>query len=435
MPASARRFPGPRARAGGLGPALALALALAVSCAPAPTPEAPFDPAAAWGEFDLGLREAYAYLDREDLDVEAHLARTRAAALATTDPAAFRRVLHHGTFAFTDPHLLVGPVEEADPNVWPTSGDLAIAVEEEGHGEGFRVADVRAGSAADAQGVRPGWRVHAVDGQPLEAAVAALAGVPAPTARQRAYAATLAVNGRRDGAARVLEVDDGAGRRSLTLENPRAYAQQVALRAPLTVELRDRVGIVRFENSLGRLETIAAFDAALARCMDLDGLVIDLRNTPSGGNTDVARAVIGHFLDEARPYQVHEVPAVLRRTTVPRRFVEYALPRAPRFPGHLAVLGGRWTGSMGEGLVIGLHAAAGARTFTSDMGDLLGALHTIDLPLSGATLELGAEALFHVDGTPRADFVGDVPLASADRDGDGGDPALDAALRWMGGGQ
>lgn len=85
---------------------------------------------------------------------------------------------------------------------------------------------------------------------------------------------------------------------------------------------------------------------------------------------------------------------------------------------------------MGEGLVIGLHAV-GARTFTSDKGELLGGLRTVDLPASGATLELGAEALFHVDGTPRAEFVGDVALASADRDAAGGDPAIAAAFAWI----
>jgi carboxyl-terminal processing protease len=81
--------------------------------------------------------------------------------------------------------------------------------------------------------------------------------------------------------------------------------------------------------------------------------------------------------------------------------------------------------------VIGLHAAAGARTFASDLGDLLGALHVLELPATRATLELGAEALFHVDGTPRGDYVADVPLASADRDADGGDPAVRAALAWL----
>lgn len=409
-----------------------LTLSLSLSaCAPpvADAPAvAPFDAVAAFDEFERTLRETYAYLDRADFDVDAHLERTRAAVMRASEPAELRRLLHRSTFAFTDPHLLVGPLDDADPNVGPTSADLALTL----HDDRFVVADVRAGSAADTAGVRPGWELRAVDREPIEACVAALFAdlLPAPTARQRIYAATLAVNGRR-ARARVLEFLVDGRPRTLELANPREQARQVEALAPLELDERDGVVIVRFNNSLGRQETIAAFDAAIREHVGRGAIVLDLRNTPSGGNTDVARAIIGHFVAEARPYQVHEIPEVERRTTVPRRFIELALPRAPRFEGRVAVLGGRWTGSMGEGLLIGLHAAAGARTFASDLGDLLGALHVLDLPTSDAILELGAEALFHVDGTPRADYVADVPLASADRDAAGGDPALRAALDWL----
>ncbi|MDC0670326.1 S41 family peptidase [Nannocystis radixulma] len=396
--------------------------------APAPPAAASFDPRVAFAEFEQTLRAGYAYLDRSDFDVDAHLARTRAAALQTTDPLEFRRLLHRSTFAFTDPHLLVGPTDDADPNMWPTSSDLALALA----GERIVVADVRAGSAADAAGVRPGWTVLAIDGTAIEARSAELLAnlIASPTARQRSYAATLAINGARTGSRMVEFMVDGR-RLTLELANPHELARQVAALEPLRVDVHGRVGVVRFHNSLNRQDTIAAFDAAIDACAGLDAVILDLRNTPSGGNTDVARAIIGHFVAEARPYQVHEVPAIERRTGVPRRFIELVLPRAPRFAGRVAVLGGRWTGSMGEGLLIGLHAAAGARTFASDLGDLLGALHVEQLPASGSFLELGGESLFHVDGTPRADYVADVPLASADRDEAGGDPALGAALAWL----
>lgn len=52
-------------------------------------------------------------------------------------------------------------------------------------------------------------------------------------------------------------------------------------------------------------------------------------------------------------------------------FVKYPMPRAPHYSGTLIVLGGAWTGSQGEGRVIGLHAAVKAHTMASEMGDLL----------------------------------------------------------------
>lgn len=65
------------------------------------------------------------------------------------------------------------------------------------------------------------------------------------------------------------------------------------------------------------------------------------------------------------------------------------------------------------------------------MGDLLGALHTFPVGEGGVKVEMGAEALFHVDGTPRGDFVGDVELPSAERDAAGGDPAMGAVEVWL----
>lgn len=414
----------------GPAPATPPAAVAAPVAAPAPDLPAPFDPLVAFDEFERTLRETYAYLDRRDLDVGALLARARTLAARTRDAGELRRLLHRATFAFADPHVLVGPLADDEPNVGPTSADLALDL----RGDQFVVADVRAGSAADLAGVRPGWIVRAEGGVPLADRVAALHAdlLPDPTPRQRIYAATLVVNGRRVGP-RALEFLVDGQPRALELANPRELARAIEALPPLDVQLHGDVAVLRLHNSLGRAATIAAFDVAVRDHLDHRAIIVDLRETPSGGNTDVARAIIGHFVAEARPYQVHEIPAIERSTTVPRRFIELALPRAPRFAGPLAVLGGRWTGSMGEGLVIGLHAAAGARTFASDMGDLLGALHSFDLPACGGVLELGAEALFHVDGTPRGDYVADVPLASADRDAAGDDPALRAALAWIDG--
>lgn len=398
-------------------------VACAHPSAATPARGGPFDGGAAWAELEQTLRGTYAYLDRDDFDVDAHLTRVGRAAALAADAASFRRIALRGTYAFADPHLLVTPLADDDLNVWPTSGDLAITA----IGDRFVVADVRAGSAADDAGVRPGWRLIEADGAAITEAVAALlAEVDAPSDAQRGYAATLLANGRRVGD-RLLRFDVS----EVALANPRALARVVAERPPLGVTWHGDVVVIRLENSLGRMETIPAFDEAIEAAASARAVVLDARNTPSGGNTDVARAILGHFVAEPRPYQMHTIPAVARETSVPRQFVEYVLPRAPRVEVPVVVLGGRWTGSMGEGVVIGMSGAAGARTFASDMGDLRGALHSFDLERSGATLELGAEALFHVDGTPREAYVADVPLERSDRDAQGGDPALDAALGWL----
>lgn len=383
----------------------------------------PCDPVAAWSEFEQTLRATYAYLDRPWLD--AHLARMAERARAADSADTLRHTLHRGSLAFADPHVLVGPLTDADPNVWPTSADLVVAVRD---GEAV-LTDVRHGSAAAKAGLVPGDVVVSADGGPLDPSRVYDGLVPDPTPEQVDWAATLLANGMR-GADRTLEVRHGRKTRTVALETPRALARAVSERDPLSVSTVDGVCVLRPENSLGDLALVAAVDSALAGCDLGKGLVLDLRNTPSGGNTDVARGIMGHFTTETQAYQIHEIPAVERRTGVPRRFVEQVLPREPHVSGPVVVLGGAWTGSMGEGLVIGMDAL-GAHTIARDMGDLLGALHVFDLETCGGVLELGAEALFHVDGTPRGDYVADVPLDAADTAPDGSDPALTRALAWL----
>ncbi|MEO1483547.1 MAG: hypothetical protein AAFU77_15675 [Myxococcota bacterium] len=411
-------------------------LVLFTACAHGPDPSKPAqapaapecDRAGIWEQFESTLRSSYAYLDRGDFDVDGLLSRARERAAAAKSVAEVRGILLRTTYAFTDPHLLVGPLSADDFNVIFTSSDLIAEVRD---GK-VQVTEVRRDSAAQRAGVRPGWSVRSVNGVPMESAIAEVFAelLDTPTAHQQSYAASLILNGAREGSRRIEFTVEGESR-TLNLENPRALAREVATRQPLTVQVADGgVTVFRFENSLGKAETIAAFDRAIQAAANSTGVILDLRNTPSGGNTDVARAIIGHFVAEARPYQRHRIPAVERQTGVPRMFVEYVMPRAPRYSGPLAVLGGPWTGSMGEGLVIGLDAAAGAETFASDMGDLLGALYS--RPLSCELfLEYGGESLFHVDDTPREAYRARHPMEHGELGPDGSDPALAAALEFL----
>lgn len=397
-------------------------------------PAGSFDAVAAWDEFEREFRLKYAYLDRPDLDVDALFARARTLGASAEDSGALRTVAYQTLRAFADPHLIVGPLDSTDYAVVPSASDLAVGYDD----DRFVILDVRAGSGADGAGVRPGWTLLAVNGRPAAEAAREPFGevVPDPSPRQLAFGATVLLAGLRgDDRPRTLTFDVGGEHQTVRLPPTSHFVRSLRGLPPLSVQRFHEdgrtAGVVRFNNSLGDNATIAAFDEAIGALADADVLILDLRDTPGGGNTDVARSVIGHFLSEPRPYQVHEIPGVERATGVPRRFVEYAFPRLPHYPGRVAVLGGRWTGSMGEGLVIGLDAAAGALTVGSEMGRLLGALWNVDLPLSGFRLDLGVEALFHVDGTPRGDYAMDMRLPSADRDDAGGDPALETALRAL----
>lgn len=414
---------------------LAVAFALAVPVAAvgdSAIPETGFDAGMSWCEFERLLRSHYAYFDRLGEDsADRQLARSREIALAAETPDELRRIMHQTALTFMDPHLIVGPFDEQDFSIIYSGADLRAA-----YAEGrYEIVEVRGGSHAADAGVRPGWRVLSIDGVPVGQAASLPFGdvLPNPSNAQLSYGVTLAVNGRRGHQRRLLFAKpDG---KQIELELPAtSKGSQAGPSELVSVEKlgkKERFGRILIQNSLGDNDTIAAFDEAVARLADAEGLVIDLRNTPSGGNTDVARSIIGHFLTRPTPYQVHTIPSVERELGVPRTFIELASPRLPHFPGPVVVLHGSWTGSMGEGLVIGLDAAADAYTIGSDMGDLLGALWNFDLAASGVRLDMGVEKLFHPDGTPREDYVANMSVPHGDIGPDGSDPLLPLAIRYL----
>ena len=169
---------------------------------------------------------------------------------------------------------------------------------------------------------------------------------------------------------------------------------------------------IRFNDSLGDKATIAAFDAAMLKARSGQRVVIDLRDTPGGGNTVVARAVLGWFVRRPSFYQVHNLPAEQRETGIARQWVEQVLPRAGKYRGGpIIVRVGRWTGSMGEGLAIGFDAI-GARVEGEPMAGLLGAIYGHRLQQSGQAIKFPTERLSAVDGIPREKFVPEVPSSA-----------------------
>lgn len=402
---------------------LSLAAPVAASPPPAPAPTR-FDAGAAWSSFTKLLREQYGYFDRPGIDGEKILAAFAARARAAASDKEFIDTLQLVSRNFADPHFVVGPFDADDWSTIPTSSDLVGAYDR----GTFRITQVRADSDALAKGVRHGMAVVAIDGQGPRAAIEQITGrafaALSPPQVEFAFNVALAGHRRRP---RTLEVATAGERRSFALAAAADQASRIRSGPLLEVERRGRLGIVRINNSLGDAALVGQFSKALARLSDTSMLLIDLRNTPSGGNTSIARGLLGHFVDRERPYQVHVIPYEARVLGPPRKFVEYVAPFGARYRGRVYVAGGRWTGSMGEGLMIGFDAI-GATTVGSDLADLLGALSNRTIDGSAARIDLGTEQLFTVAGLPRAAYRPRLYLPHAERDSSS-DPVLLAVER------
>lgn len=396
-----------------LAPLIALSLA-PLAAAPVRADDAParaFDATVAWASFEKLLHEQYGYFDRSGIDGDAILSAFAARAKAARSDKEFVDTLQLISYNFADPHFVVGPFDAEDWTTIPTSSDLFGTYD----GTAFRIGETRFDGDAFGKGVRAGMIVVLIDGKESRAAVEDVTGRPFTSLSpvQIGFAFNVALAGRHRHP-RTLEVATARQRRIFALAATADQSKRVQAGPLISVERQGALGIIRINNSLGNQETIGQFAQAVATLADTTALLIDLRNTPSGGNTSVARGIMGHFVDHDRPYQMHVIPYESRVLGPTRKFVEYVAPYGTRYAGKVYVAGGHWTGSMGEGLMIGFDAI-GATTVGTELAHLLGGLSNETIEGSAAKIDIGTEQLFTITGLPRGDYRPSIYVANAER--------------------
>jgi carboxyl-terminal processing protease len=375
---------------------------LLVAAAPAATAEpTPEDFRADARSIEPLINSTYAYLDRFPGGVAPISAKLKGEAEQVRDGRSLLRYAERALLALADHHAITGPSTAQSWAIVPSYADLWV----EQRGGNYVVEAVREGSPAAQAGIRRGDRLDAVGGEPIGKAVAAFwddLGLPV-TPERASFAARILAAGKRD-VPRRLEIRK-AGGGVVRLELPNLYQVPHVQQPLLAANEQGHDLAIRFNDSLGENGTIAAFDAAMAKARPGQRIVIDLRDTPSGGNTVIARAILGWFAAKPQGYQVHNLALEERQTGIPRQWIEEVLPRAGKHhAGAVLVRVGRWTGSMGEGLAIGF-AALGAPVVGDRMAGLRGAVYDERLDHSGLVLKIPAERLYTVSGIPREKFV------------------------------
>jgi C-terminal processing protease CtpA/Prc len=138
--------------------------------------------------------------------------------------------------------------------------------------------------------------------------------------------------------------------------------------------------------------------------------LLDLRDVPSGGDSSVALGIMGRFVHTPLAYQRHRIPNY-GQADVERNWLELVAPRGPfTYDAPVVVLVDHWTGSMGEGMAIGLDAMGRALVVGTPMAHLAGAVSDFTLPRTGIDVAFATEQLYHVNGKPRQDWLPPVLL-------------------------
>jgi carboxyl-terminal processing protease len=170
--------------------------------------------------------------------------------------------------------------------------------------------------------------------------------------------------------------------------------------------LDHNIGYIKINNSVGETEIIQLFDKALDQLKNTRALIIDLRETPSGGNSIVARGILSRFTTKEMPYQKHVLPNEEKEFKIKRSWFEIVTPRGPfSYDKQVVVLVDHWTGSMSEGLTMGFSAFGKAKIVGTRMAGLNGAINGFQTAILKIPYSFPTEQLYHVDGTPREIFT------------------------------
>ena len=367
------------------------------------------------------LAAHYAYLPDRHIDIGKLRTLYLAEAGAVCEPHAFLGVLERLLAELHDHHIEANVNNAASPQLVPTGAEVWASF----RGARAIVEAVRPGSTIEQAGVLAGDEIVSIGGINTLAAVAAHAPRALSSPDPEADDYTL----------RVLLAGTHSARRVFTMHGKTERVidlppHQSSSSSPLLTlrHIDSEIACLRIENSLGDSALVAEFDKALEQVHGVRGLILDLRNTPSGGNTDVAEPILGRFVKGRAGYQRVFDPGPGK--TFPKdSWVRQVRERGPRVTSSLVVLCDRWTGSMGEGMTIGLDALGRAEIVGTRMAGLCGATNAFTLPRSGIGVNFPTERLYHLNGTPREKFVPRVLVDLARESG--ADPILERGIQVL----
>jgi C-terminal processing protease CtpA/Prc len=370
------------------------------------------------------IETRYAYLPERHLDLGKMRALFEPQARAAQTRAEFIHVVEGVVAELHDDHVTLGTNTPSSPQLIPTGAELWPQMRD----SRAVIVEVLPGSPAAKAGIVPGDVVVSIGGIAVGDAIdrAKAKTLTAPDAEAVDFALRTLLAGTHD-AARRIEIRHANGNVRVVELPPFVAAQNTRL---VTWRwLNTSTGYIRIENSLGDTDTVAAFDAALSALPKARNLILDLRNTPSGGNTDIAEPMMGRFISMPAEYQRIFEPAVGKRFPQDS-WLKTVAPRAPQVTARLIVLVNHWTGSMGEGMAIGFDAMKRAQIVGTPMARLCGGTDSFELPKTGIPVHLPTYRLYHVNGTPREAFVPPIEV-DLTRAPSAGDAILERALKAL----
>ena len=276
-------------------------------------------------EFWNDVKNNYAYFDKKQTDwnkvktiylTQAKNAKNREGLIA---------VFENALEELYDNHFSLNTNLKSSTRLVPTSLDIWA---EWINGKTV-ITEVRKGFSADKAGVKDGMEIISINDMPVEHAVNNRIGkcITNVDMEVKNYALKQLLAGTylKD---RVIVLKENGKTSTINLDKNGNLADGFKYNSLLEFKIiYNNVGYIKFNNSLGEQEVIQLFDSALYQLKNTNALIIDLRETPSGGNTMIARGIISRFIKKEMPYQKHVLPNEEKGSKPKRSFFAFVSPR------------------------------------------------------------------------------------------------------------
>jgi C-terminal processing protease CtpA/Prc len=351
-----------------------------------------------FSEFWTDVNENHAYLEIQGIDWNKVKEIYQPMADTIQNRDEFIRLLEKIINELHNGHISLNTNLDSSNRIIPSGSDIFVQRKD----NAYFITDIRKNHPSELCGLKPGLRVIKFNGEKIDDLLPNF--LPKYTEvyndEMVEYALNMLFAGTHDKKRIITVLENGVEKNYFPdeFEIPGQSTNLLEFKI-----LKGRIGYIKINNSLYDNNLIPAFDAATDSLQNTAKLIIDLTETPSGGNSAVARSIMGRFIEKEMPYQKHE--AFETRFKIRRSWIEYVSPRKSIYSKEVFILVGHWTGSMGEGIAIGFDGIGKAKIIGTKMAGLLGAIEGFKLSHTNIGFQIPTERLYHINGTTRERFI------------------------------
>ena len=350
-----------------------------------------------FSEFWNNINENYAYLEQQKIDWNKvkQIYEPLVGNIHTRDE--FITFLEQVINELHNGHISLNTNLKSSNRIIPSGMDLFLQKKE----NGYVISDIRKSYPSELCGLKPGMQVIRFNGKNIDEQLNLF--LPKYTKNYTPeiveYALNMLFAGTPDKQRKITVLENGIEKEY----SPDACKIPDHPSTLLDFKIMDgNTGYIKINNSLGNDDLNQAFDTVLNKLQQTGKLILDLTETPGGGNSAVARAIMGRFTDKELPFQKHEL--VETPYKIKRSWIEYVSPRNETYKNKVIILVGHWTGSMGEGIAIGFDGMERAKVTGTKMAGLLGAIDQFKLSHTNIGYQFPTERVYHINGTPREHY-------------------------------